>query len=123
MVITGLRSRRGGSTSGCLVSLLIFVAAVYYSIHFGEPWLRYYQLLDEMRSSARLAPTLSDAVIQRRLEAKVDELGLPEEAHKFQISRSGKPRKITITTTYSETVVVPLFTHTFVFTPTAEEPL
>jgi hypothetical protein len=123
MVITALRSRRGGSTSGCLVSLLIFVAAVYYSIHFGEPWLRYYQLLDEMRSSARLAPTLSDAVIQRRLEAKVDELGLPEEAHKFQISRSGKPRKITITTTYSETVVVPLFTHTFVFTPTAEEPL
>jgi len=50
-------------------------------------------------------------------------LGLPEEAHKFQISRSGKPRKITITTTYTETVVVPLFSHTFTFTPTAEEPL
>jgi len=105
------------------VSLLIFVAAVYYGIHFGEPWLRYYQLLEEMRSSARLAPTLSDGVIKRRLEAKVDELGLPDQANKFQISRSGKPRKITITTQYSETVVVPLFTHTFVFTPTAEEPL
>jgi hypothetical protein len=105
------------------VSLLIFVAALYYGIHFGEPWLRYYQLLDEMRSSARLAPTLSDGVIHRRLEAKADELGLPDEAHKFQISRSGKPRKITITTHYSETVVVPLFTHTFVFTPTAEESL
>jgi hypothetical protein len=115
--------RRGASTPGCLVSLLLFVAAVYYGIHFGEPWLRYYQLLEEMRSSARLAPTLSDGVIHRRLEAKADELGLPDEAHKFQISRLGKPRKITITTQYSETVVVPLFTHTFVFTPTAEEPL
>ena len=123
MVIIGVGSKRGASSYGCLVSLLIFVAAVYYGIHFGEPWLRYYQLLDEMRSSARLAPTLSDGVIHRRLEAKADELGLPDEAHKFQISRSGKPRKITITTEYSETVVVPLFTHTFVFTPTAEEPL
>jgi hypothetical protein len=123
MVKTGLRSRWGGSTSGCLVSLAIFVAALYYGIHFGEPWFRYYQLLDEMRVSARLAPTLADGVIYRRLEAKAAELGLPEDAHKFQISRSGKPRKITITTTYSETVVVPLFTHTFVFTPVAEEPL
>jgi hypothetical protein len=123
MVTSGLRSRRGGSTPGCLVSLVIFVAAVYYGIHFGEPWFRYYQLLDEMRVSARLAPTLSDGVIHRRLEAKADELGLPDEARKFQISRSGKPRKITITTQYSETVVVPLFSHTFIFTPTAEEPL
>jgi hypothetical protein len=123
MVTKRVGSKRGASTSGCLVSLLIFVAAVYYGIHFGEPWLRYYQLLDEMRSSARLAPTLSDGVIRRRLEAKADELDLPEAAHRFQISRSGKPRKITISTEYSETVSVPLFTHTFVFTPTAEEPL
>jgi hypothetical protein len=62
-------------------------------------------------------------VIRRRLDAKVDELDLPAEAHKFQITRSGKPRKITITTQYSETVTVPLFTHTFIFTPTAEESL
>ena len=123
MVTSSLRSRRGGSKMGCLLSLAVFLAAVYYGIHFGGPWLRYYQLLDEMRSSARLAPMLSDGVIRRRLEAKVDELDLPDEAHKFQITRSGKPRKITITTQYSETVVVPLFTHTFIFTPTAEEPL
>lgn len=116
-------SRRGASTSGCLVSLVILVAGVYYGIHFGQPWIRYYQLMDEMRVSARLAPTLSDGVIRRRLEAKVDELGLPPDARKFTITRSGKPRKITITTQYSETVVVPVFTHTFVFVPTAEEPL
>ncbi|MEO8139402.1 MAG: hypothetical protein ABI742_07150, partial [Gemmatimonadota bacterium] len=115
MVTPNLRSRRGGSTSGCLISLVIFVAAVYYGIHLGQPWMRYYQLIDEMRVSARLAPTLSDGVIQRRLEQKVDELGLPPEAKKFHITRSGKPRKIVITTEYSETVVVPLLTHTFIF--------
>ncbi len=123
MVMPKLRSRRGSSTSGCLISLLLFVAMVYYGIHLGEPWMRYYELVDEMRVSARLAPTLSDAVIRRRLEQKVDELTLPADAKKFQITRSGNPRKITITTQYSETVTVPLLTHTFYFTPTTEEPL
>jgi hypothetical protein len=123
MVTRMLKSRRGTSNAGCLVSLVLFVAAVYYGIHIGQPWVRYYQLLDEMRVSARLAPTLSDGVIRRRLEAKVDELGIPAEAKKFQINRSGKPRRILITTEYSETVDVPLFTHIFVFTPKAEEPL
>lgn len=123
MVRSRLRSRSGTSTTGCLISLVILVAAVYYGIHLGQPWVRYYQLLDEMRGSARLAPTLSDGVIRRRLEAKVEELGLPAEALKFQISRSGKPRRIIITTEYSETVTVPLLTHTFHYTPKAEEPL
>jgi hypothetical protein len=54
---------------------------------------------------------------------KVDELGLPADANKFQITRSGKPRKIIITTTYSETVTLPLFEHTFIYTPKAEEAL
>lgn len=123
MVIPRLRSRRGGGTAGCLVSLAIFVAAVYYGILFGQPWFRYYQLLDEMRVSARLAPTLSDGVIKRRLEQKAEELSLPDEARKFAITRSGKPRKITITTKYSETVNALLVSHTFHFTPLAEEPL
>jgi hypothetical protein len=124
MVSTRQGSRRGTSTAGCLFSLVLFVAAIYYGINIGKPWFRYYQLLDEMRSAARLAPTLSDAVIKRRLVEKVDELGIPpEEANKWVITRSGKPRKITITTTYSETVTLPLFEHTFVYTPKAEEAL
>lgn len=123
MVTPWARSRRGTSTTGCLVSLVIFAALVYYGIHLGQPWLRYYQLLDEMRVSARLAPTLSDAVIRRRLEQKADELGLPPEARKFQITRSGKPRRITITTLYSETVNVAPINYTFHFAPETEEPL
>ena len=123
MVTATSPSRRGSSTSGCLFSLLILVAGIYYGIHLGEPWLRYYRLLDEMRVSARLAPTLNDGVIRRRLEAKVEELGLPVEAKKFQITRTGRPRKIVITCQYQETVEVPLLTHTFVFTPKAEETL
>ncbi|MFN8650978.1 MAG: hypothetical protein U0133_03640 [Gemmatimonadales bacterium] len=105
------------------MSLVIFAALVYYGIHLGQPWLRYYQLVDEMRVSARLAPTLSDGVIRRRLEQKADELGLPPESKKFQITRSGKPRRITITTMYSETVNAFLLNYTFHFAPETEEPL
>jgi hypothetical protein len=123
MVKSWHRDRRGGSTSGCLVSLVILVVGIYAGIHFGKPWVKYYELVDEMRVSARLAPTLSDAVIRRRLEQKADELQLPPEAKKFIITRSGKPRRIVISTEYSETVTIPLVTHTFLFQPQAEEPL
>jgi hypothetical protein len=124
MVNSRRRSRAGASTIGCLFSLIFFVAAVYYGIHIGQPWFRYYQLVDEMRVSARLAPSLTDAVIKRRLAAKVAELNLPADAaNKFTITRSGKPRSIVIETEYSEGVDLPLFQHTFVFKPRAEEPL
>ena len=117
------RSRRGSSSLGCLVSLAIFVAALYYGIHIGELYWRYYQLEDTMRSQAQLAPSLTDAVIRRRLVSKVDELLIPEEAHRFRITRRGRPRSIVIETEYRETVDLPFFKHTFVFRPRAEEPL
>lgn len=116
-------SRRGASTIGCLITLLLFAAAVYYGVNIGKVYLRYYQLQDTMRSNARLAPSLTDAVIRRRLLDKVEELHLPDSAQKFIIRRTGKPRTITIETTYSEMVSLPLFRHTFVFHPRMVEPL
>jgi len=125
MVTAGRASQRGGSTLGCLFSLLVFAAAVYYGVNIGKVWLRYYQLQDEMTISARLAPSLSDAVIRRRLEDKVGDLALPDSAKKFTIARTGggRNREITIETVYSERVTLPLFDHEFVFKPRAVEPL
>jgi hypothetical protein len=104
-------------------SLVLFVAAIYYGIGIGKPWFRYYQLLDEMRVSARLGPTLTDPVIRRRISDKIEELNIPPEANKITITRGGHPKKIIITTTYSETVTLLLFEHTFIYTPKAEEAL
>jgi hypothetical protein len=125
MVTAGRASQRGGSTLGCIVSLLIFAAAVYYGVNIGKVWLRYYQLRDEMEISARLAPSLADPVIRRRLEDKVTDLALPDSAKKFIIARTGggRNREITIETVYSERVTLPLFDHEFVFKPRAVEPL
>jgi len=40
---------------GCLLSLLLFVAFLYYGVNIGEVYFRYYRLLDEIQSQARLA--------------------------------------------------------------------
>ena len=58
------RARRGASSLGCLVSLLLFVAALYYGINIGEIYIRYDRLLDEMKAQARVAPRLTDDVIE-----------------------------------------------------------
>lgn len=123
MVATFWRNRRGTSTRGCLISLLVLVIVLYYGINLGEPWYRYVQIRDEMNSQARLAPSLTNGVIRRRLRAKADDLGLPEEARDFRVRRSAETRRITITTEYQETVDLPFITHTFNFTPSAEAPL
>ena len=116
------RSRRGAGGLGCIVSLFLFGAALYYGINIGQVYLRYYQLLDGMRTQARLAPRLGDDVIDRRLSEQADSL-LPGGSPEFIITRGGHPNTITIETQYTEEVDLPLFKHTFVLRPKAEEPL
>lgn len=116
-------ARRGASTIGCLFSLILLAAGIFYGVNIGKVYFRYYQLQDTMRTNARLAPSLTDATIRRRLITRVEELGLPPEAQKFVIRRSGRPRTIEITTEYSESVDLPLFKHTFNFKPHTSEPL
>ena len=64
----------GASNLGCLLSLLLFVAALYYGVHVGEVYFRYYRLLDAMRFQASIAPSVTDEVIKRRLMATADSL-------------------------------------------------
>jgi len=120
-----IRSRRGASSSGCLLSLLIFVAVLYYGVHIGEVYFRYYRLLDEMQTQSRLAPGLDDGTIQRRIQLAIEEIGIPDSAgtRQLRIRRTASPREIVIETFYSEFVSLPLFNHTFSFHPRATQPL
>jgi hypothetical protein len=115
--------RRGSSTMGCLVSLVIFAALIYYGTKIGEHYWNFYQLQDEMRSQARLAPSLNDQVIRRRVLDKADELNIMITPRDVKISRGGRPPHISIESEYSDSVSLPLFRHVFVFTPKADEPL
>jgi hypothetical protein len=119
--VVSIRRRRGAGSLGCLVSLAVFVAALYYGINIGEVYLRYYRLLDVMRFQASIAPSIRDDVIDRRLTATADSiLGYSPD---FRIVRGGRPRRITIQTEYKERVDLPFFNHTFVLRPRAEAPL
>jgi hypothetical protein len=116
-------NRRGTSSLGCLVTLLLFVAVLYYGVNIGELFFRYYRLLDEMQTQAQLAPSLDDGTIRRRIQAAAQDIGLPPEAQQIKIARRASPREIVIETEYAETVTLPLFTHTFTFHPKASQPL
>jgi hypothetical protein len=125
-VVTGGMPRartRGASSTGCLFSLLVFVAALYYGVNVGEVFFRYYRLLDEMDSQARIASGLDNGTIARRIAAAVQEIGIPDSAARVVVRRTLAPREIAITTDYSETVDLPFFKHTFAFHPKATQPL
>ena len=112
-------SRRGSTSLGCVVSLVLFLAAAYYGVHIGQVYLRFYRLQDAMRFQTQMAPTIDNGVITRRLAATADSiLGSHPQ---FRIDRTGK--RITIQTQYSDSVDLPFFKHTFVFRPRAEAPL
>jgi hypothetical protein len=113
--------RRGGSSLGCLLSLLIFVSALYYGVHIGEVYLRYYRLLDAMRFQASIAPSVTDDVIKRRLMATAD--SLLGQTPVFQILRGGNPARITVEAQYRDSVDLPFFKRAFPLHPRAEAPL
>ena len=116
--------RRGASSVGCLISLMLFVGFLYYGVNIGEVWIRYYRLVDEMKTQARLASALDDGTIRRRVQAAITELGVPEAAgEQLVIVRSVQPREIRIETSYNQSVSLPLFHHTFKFHPKAIYPL
>lgn len=118
-----IRGRRGSSMVGCLLWVLGFAVALYYGVKVGEHYWNFYQLQDEMRSQARLAPGLTDPVIKRRVLDKIDQLGLQIDPKKVKISRGGRPRKIVIEAEYVDTLRAPVVKHVFRFRAHAEEPL
>jgi hypothetical protein len=112
-------SRRGGTTLGCIVSLALFLGALYYGVHIGQVYLRFYRLQDAMRFQAHMAPTNDNGVIARRLAATAD--SILGQQPRFLIDRT--QRRITIQTQYSDRVELPFFKHTFLLRPRAEAPL
>jgi hypothetical protein len=120
-MVTSAGGRRGASSLGCLVMLALFVAAVYYGVHVGGVYWRFYQLQDDMQQQARFGSQLTDQAIRLRLLAQAD--SLLGQTPDLKIERGGRPYRITIEARYTESVDLPLFKHTFVLHPRVEEPL
>jgi hypothetical protein len=120
-MVTSARGRRGASSLGCLLTLALFAVAVYYGVHIGGVYMRFYELRDDMQQQARFASQLTDEAIRLRLLARAD--SLLGQTPELSVERGGRPYHITIEAHYTESVDLPLFKHTFVLRPRAEEPL
>ncbi len=117
------RHKGGGSKRGCLVTLVVLAVAVYYGIGIGGHYFRYFRLLDEMRTQARLATNVDNATIQRRLLTRIEELDLPPEARRISIRRTARPREIVIKTSYPVSFELPFYVYVHTFNPEARAPL
>jgi hypothetical protein len=100
-VVTG---QAGKIRWGCVVSLLLVAAAVYYGIPIGKTYIQYYAMKDEMKAQANFAVNIDDDAIRRRLRAKADELELPSEARRITIRRRSRPREVVISTSWPDTL-------------------
>ena len=112
-----VRAKAGASRLGCLVGLLLVVTICYFGFNIGEVFFRSYRFRDAMAQEARFADTRDDATIRSHLTAVADSLGLPDEAGQVKIERNGA--RITISSSYSEHVELPLFVREFKFAPQA----
>ena len=110
--------RSGGTSAGCLLTLLVLAAIIYFGVKVAEPYWRYYQYQSVMTQQARFATHFTDDQIRQRLVQSADSLNLPPEASMVTIDR--QPHHISIAADYVETVELPLTVRHFSFSPRAD---
>lgn len=114
-------NERGVTRTGCLFTVLVLVAVVYFGLPIAGMYVRYYRMENEMQTQARFAPNLSDATIRRRLLQTIDDLGLPAGAKRITIRRISRPREIIIRTSWEEAIILPFYTRVQTFAPEVRE--
>jgi type II secretory pathway pseudopilin PulG len=117
------RSRWGKVPVGFLATLAVIGILIYLGIAPARGYIRYYQMKDEMQVQARFASNATDADIRRRLRTKASELGLPADAQRITVRRRGRPREITVSTSWTDTVSVFLFAVPITYRPQVRAPL
>jgi hypothetical protein len=115
-----VRPARGRASVGCLFSLLLLTAALYFGVNIGEVYWRFYRFQDAMQQEVRFAAMHSDQAIVRRLTSVAESLGLPDGAGAVTVQRDDRARRIDISAAYAERVELPGFVRTFRFSPRAE---
>jgi hypothetical protein len=110
--------RRGITSLGCLFTILVVAAIVYFGVTIGEHYFRFYQYQDAIRQEVRFAAHNNDNQISRHLREQADSLGLPEAAGEVTIQRDG--RHIEIESEYYDRIELPMFVREVRFNPHGE---
>lgn len=98
--------RRGVGAFGCMVSLVVVAALVYFGGSYASAYLDYYRYKDAMKQEAKFSLQRTDVQIQSRLRVFADSLGLPPSARVVRVSR-GRER-VVISASYLQSVPVPV---------------
>jgi hypothetical protein len=113
-----VKTRRGATTFGCLLTTLLIVAVGYFGIKIGQVYWNATAYENVIKANVLAAETLTDRQIYDRIVAKADSLGLPEEAKEITVERKG--RHISVSADYMVMVELPLHNRSFHFSPHAE---
>jgi hypothetical protein len=106
---------------GCLFSLLIAAAVIYFGVNVGGAYWRFYEYQDDMRQIVAFSPHSSSDAMIAKLRASADSLNLPPEAAVISVRRS--ETMIGIEADYDEHVELPMYARDIHFHPHAEGPL
>jgi hypothetical protein len=123
MVAARVRSRRGRLPIGFLVTLAVVALVSIGGIAPARGYLRYYRMKEAMQAQAGLASSAGDGEIRHRLRLKAAELGLPPDAQRITIRRRGRPREITVSTTWTDTVGLVVYSFPITYRPEVRAPL
>ena len=101
-------NRAGKAHLGCLFTLAVLATAIYIGIGAAEVYWRFYRLQDFVKGQAEFAPALTDDIILRRLVGFSDTLGVSLGPRSWQIRRTSRPREISISAQYRDSIVIAL---------------
>ncbi len=73
---------------GCLFTLLVLAAGIYFGFQYLEVQIRWYQIKDAVKEQASFASALDDQTIRARLQARADQLELPYTSRDWVIRRN-----------------------------------
>lgn len=117
-VVRAAAARRGASSLGCLVSLLVVAALGYFGVKVGEVYYDFYTFQDRMVNEANFAAHRTDTQIRVHLVALADSLGLPPSAQIVNVRRV--KNRIFIWANYYIPLEVPGYVREFHFSPQAK---
>lgn len=111
-------ARTAGVRLGCLLSLVVAGAILYYGGVIADKYLRYYRYQDAFKQEVRFAAHHTNDEIKIHLHAVADSLQLPDDAQHLFLKR--KPHHILIWNEYYDHVELPFLSRDFYFNPHAE---
>jgi hypothetical protein len=115
------RGQRGEGQIGCIVGLIILVAASYIAFKMIPVKVRAADLRQEITDVARSAGMYSEPEIRKRIMGKAEELGLPLQPGDLKVLR--KSDRVLIEATYVVPVEFPGYTYQWKFRHIADNPV